>query len=72
MHLRDRMKDGGWSEGLGEGNTDFAAIARALHGVGFEGDAMIELAHEKDFLRTRPLRETWKLSRNFVKQVLDY
>ncbi|MGA2661777.1 MAG: sugar phosphate isomerase/epimerase family protein [Verrucomicrobiota bacterium] len=72
MHLRDQKQDGRWSEALGEGDTDFAAIGRALHEIGFDGDAVIELAHEKDFQRTRPLRETWKLSRNFVKQVLGY
>jgi sugar phosphate isomerase/epimerase len=72
MHLRDQKKDGRWSEGLGEGDTDFAAIGRALHEIGFEGDAVIELAHERDFQPTRPLRETWKLGRSFVKQVLGY
>lgn len=72
MHLRDQKKDGRWSEGLGEGSTDFAAIGRALHEIGFQGDAVIELAHENGFQPTRPLRETWKRSRSFVKQVLGY
>ncbi len=72
MHLRDQKKDGRWSEALGEGDTDFAAIGRALHDVGFQGDAVIELAHERGFQLTRPLRETWKLSRHFVKQTLEY
>ncbi len=72
LHLRDQKKDGRWSEGLGEGDTDFAAIGQALREVGFQGDAVIELAHEKGFHLTRPLRDTWKLSRNFVKQVLGY
>ena len=72
MHLRDQKPDGRWSEALGEGVTDFAAIGRALHEVGFDGDAVIELAHERDFQRTRPLRETWRLSRRFVKRVIGY
>lgn len=72
LHLRDQKKDGGWSEALGEGDADFAAIGRALHDVGFEGDAVIELAHEKGFQLARPLRETWKLSRRFIKQELRY
>jgi len=72
MHLRDQKQDGRWSEALGEGVTDFAAIGRALHEVGFDGDAVIELAHERDFQRTRPLRETWQLSRSFVKRVMGY
>jgi sugar phosphate isomerase/epimerase len=72
LHLRDQKKDGRWSEGLGEGDTDFAAIGQALHEIGFEGDAVIELAHETGFQLTRRLRETWMLSRHFVKQVLRY
>ncbi|MGA2658842.1 MAG: sugar phosphate isomerase/epimerase family protein [Verrucomicrobiota bacterium] len=67
IHLRDQNQDGRWSEGLGAGDTDFPAIGRALHEIGFQGDAVIELAHEKGFQPTRPLRETWTLSRNFVK-----
>ena len=35
MHLRDQKKDGRWSEGLGEGDTDFAAIGQALHDIAF-------------------------------------
>jgi sugar phosphate isomerase/epimerase len=72
LHLRDQTKDGRWSEGMGEGNTDYAAIGQALRAVGFAGDAVIELAHESGFQPTRPLRETWKLSRTFVKQALGY
>jgi sugar phosphate isomerase/epimerase len=72
LHLRDQKKDGRWSEGMGEGDTDFAAIGEALRGVGFTGDAVIELAHEKGFQPTRPLRETWKLSRSCVKRTLGY
>ena len=72
LHLRDQKKDGRWSEGMGEGNTDFVAIGQALREVGFAGDAVIELAHEGGFQPTRPLRETWKLSRTFVKQALGY
>ncbi len=72
LHLRDQKKDGRWSEGMGDGDTDFAAIGRALREVGFAGDAVIELAHERGFRPTRPLRETWKLSRAFVKRTLGY
>jgi hypothetical protein len=53
-------------------NSSFSAPSRALHDIGFQGDAVIELAHEKGFQPTRPLRETWKLNRNFVKHVLGY
>lgn len=72
LHLRDQNADGTWSEALGEGTTDFAAIAQALHAANFEGNANIELAHEPDFTPTRPLRESLRMSREFVKNVLGY
>jgi sugar phosphate isomerase/epimerase len=72
MHLRDQKKDGRWSEALGEGDTDFAAIAAALRQIHFRGHAVIELAHESDFKPTRPLRESLKMSRDFVRRVLGY
>jgi sugar phosphate isomerase/epimerase len=72
LHLRDQKSDGRWSEGMGEGDMDYAAIAQALHETGFAGDAIIELAHERDFQPTRPLRETLKLSRQFVRRVFGW
>jgi len=72
LHLRDQKADGRWSEGMGEGDMDYAAIAQALHDVGFAGDAIIELAHERDFQPTRPLGETLKLSRQFVRRVFGW
>ncbi|MDP3072566.1 MAG: sugar phosphate isomerase/epimerase [Opitutaceae bacterium] len=72
LHLRDQSKDGKWVEAIGEGDTDFAGIAAALNDVGFAGDAIIELAHEKTFKLTRPLRESVKLSREFVRTTLGY
>ena len=72
LHLRDQHRDGRWSEALGEGAADFAAIGRALHEVRFQGAAVIELAHEKDFQLTRPLHQTWKISRDFVRRALGY
>jgi len=72
VHLRDQRADGRWSEALGEGVTDFGSIGKALRDVKFQGDAVIELAHEADFKPTRPLRESLKLSREFVRRVLGY
>jgi len=71
LHLRDQYKDGRWSEALGEGDMDYAAIGRALREVKFSGIAVIELAHESKFEITRPLRESWKISRNYARQMLD-
>jgi len=72
MHIRDQKADGTWSEAVGEGNMDYAGIAQALHAIPFTGDAVIELAHEKGFQLTRPLREDWKISREFVHRTLGY
>lgn len=72
LHLRDQHANGRWSEALGEGNMDYVAIAKALREVRFAGPAVIELAHERDFTPTRPLRESLKRSRQFVRKVFGY
>ncbi len=72
LHLRDQKSDGRWSEAMGEGDTDYVAIGKALHDMNFRGDAVIELAHEGDFKPTRPIRESLKISREFVRKVLGY
>jgi len=72
LHLRDQDADGRWTEALGEGDMDYAAIAAALREVGFSGPAVIELAHEADFQPTRPLRESLKLSREYVRAVMGF
>jgi sugar phosphate isomerase/epimerase len=72
LHLRDQRADGRWSEALGEGDGDFAAVRAALEEIGFAGDAVIELAHEADFEPTRPIRESLKMSREFVREALGY
>jgi sugar phosphate isomerase/epimerase len=72
LHLRDQKQDGRWSEALGEGDLDYAAIAAALREIDFRGHAVIELAHERDFKPTRPLRESLRMSRDYVRRVLGY
>jgi sugar phosphate isomerase/epimerase len=72
LHLRDQKKDGRWSEAMGEGDMDYPAIAQALREIKFQGHAVIELAHEGDFKPTRPLRESLKMSREFVRKTLGY
>jgi len=72
LHLRDQHADGRWSEALGEGEEDFAAVRAALEEIDFRGDAVIELAHEADFEPTRPIRESLKISRDFVRDALGY
>jgi len=72
MHLRDQKADGSWSEAMGQGITDFAAVGKELHKMGYSGDMAIELAHEKNFARTRPLRESLKMSREYVRRMMGY
>ncbi len=50
----------------------FLGAAAALKDISFRGHAVIELAHERDFKPTRPLRESLKKSRQFVRKVLGY
>jgi sugar phosphate isomerase/epimerase len=70
-HLRDQKADGQWPEAMGEGVTDYAAIAAALRKAGFQGDLAIELAHPKDLKLTRPLRDSLRLSREYVRRTTD-
>jgi len=72
LHLRDQKADGKWSEAMGEGDMDYAAIGQALRDVGFRGPAVIELAHEANFKPTRPLRESLKMSREYVRTTMGY
>lgn len=72
LHLRDQKADGKWSEALGEGDMDYEGIARALEAIPFSGYAVVELAHERDFTPTRPIRESLRMSREFVRKTLGY
>ena len=72
LHLRDEYADGRWSESLGEGDMDYVAIGEALREIGFAGDAAIELAHERGFELTRPLRESLRMSRDCVRETLGW
>ncbi|MFH1924691.1 MAG: sugar phosphate isomerase/epimerase [Planctomycetota bacterium] len=72
LHLRDQKSDGAWSEAMGEGDMDYVGIGKALRKVNFTGDAVIELAHERGFQLTRPLRESLKISRQYVRSTLGY
>ncbi len=72
LHLRDQKADGKWSEAMGEGATDYVAIGKALAEIGFSGHAVIELAHEGNFKPTRPLGESFKISREFVRRTMGF
>jgi len=69
MHLRDN-KNGRWTEALGEGDVDYASLARTLREIDFNGWIVVELAHEKDFKKTRSLSESLRLSREHLLKTL--
>ncbi len=68
LHLRDQYADGRWSEALGEGVVDFAEIGDTLEEIHFTGDVIIELAFENGFEPTRPLKESLRMSRDYLKK----
>ncbi len=71
LHLRDQLANGKWPESLGEGNVDFREIAGVLKDIGFRGDEVVELAHENGFVITRPLRESLKMSREYIRKTMN-
>ncbi len=72
MHLRDQNNDGKWPESIGEGNVDFKSIGAVLNQIAFKGDLVIELAHEDGFVPTRPIGESLKMSRNYLRETMGY
>lgn len=70
MHLRDQKASGKWAEAMGEGVTDFPAIAKALKQCNYKGRAAVELAFDEP--TTRPVLETWKMSRSYVKKTFNW
>jgi len=72
LHVRDQKADGTWSEAVGEGSMDYPAIGRALQNGHFSGIAVIELAHERGFTLTRPLRESLRMSREYMRRTLGF
>jgi len=72
LHIRDQNADGTWSQAVGEGDMDYVAIGQALRVSCFSGDAVIELAHESNFKLTRPLRDSLRMSRNYIRKTLNF
>jgi sugar phosphate isomerase/epimerase len=72
LHIRDQYLNGEWSESVGEGNTDFHGVANELEKIKFKGVATVELAFPKEFKPTRPLKESWKMSRQAVRKQFGY
>lgn len=72
IHLRDQLSNGLWPESLGEGDVDFVEIGEVLHSIDFDGDLVIELAHEGGFVPTRPIKESLKMSREYMRETMAY
>ena len=72
MHIRDQYQDGTWTEYVGQGVTDFPAMAAALRSVDFKGRAAIELAFPAKYVPKNPLAEDWKRSREYVKTTFGW
>jgi sugar phosphate isomerase/epimerase len=70
LHLRDQLKNGKWPEAMGEGDVDFKEIGGVLKEISFEGTAIIELAFENGFIPTRPIRESLKMSREYMRRTM--
>ena len=70
MHIRDQNANGKWTEAVGEGVTDFPAIAKALHNINYSGRAAIELAFNDP--PVKEVKESWKTSREYVKKVFEW
>lgn len=71
-HLRDRKADGNWAEAMGEGVVDYAGVARELRAANFKGTLVIELTSSTGRLPERPLRDCFKLSRDYVRRVMGW
>jgi sugar phosphate isomerase/epimerase len=70
MHIRDQDANGKWTEAVGEGVTDFPAIARALQEISYNGKAAVELAFEGQ--PVKPVRQSWKTSRDYVNKIFGW
>lgn len=70
LHIRDQDARGKWTHAVGEGVTDFPAIAKALKKAKFKGRAAIELAFEEPV--QGDIKDDWKKSRNYVRKVFGW
>ena len=71
MHLRDLDSKGEWTEVPGEGTIDFKNVAAALKESAFSGSIAIELAFPNNFKPSRPIKDSWKVSREFIEKTFN-
>ena len=70
MHIRDQYANGKWTEYVGEGVTDFPAIAKALKDINYTGKAAIELAFDEP--PKNLIKQDWKLSLDYVRKTFNW
>lgn len=70
LHLRDQHENGKWTEYVGEGVTDFTAIAQALKEAKFDDEVAIELASDEP--PKNSMKVNWKKSREFVRNIFGW
>lgn len=68
LHIRNSV-NGVWSESLGDGDVDYAAVTRLLQQMKYKGLLAVELAYEKETKTTRSLEEDLKISREYAQRV---
>ncbi|MFN3649565.1 MAG: sugar phosphate isomerase/epimerase family protein [Armatimonadota bacterium] len=69
LHLRN-SRGKVWSEELGDGDLDHRRIAAILKEQRFRGPLIVELAIEQGTPQTRPLVESQRISRAYLREVL--
>ncbi|MDE3165204.1 MAG: TIM barrel protein [Acidobacteriota bacterium] len=70
IHLRNSV-DGVWTEDLGPGDVDYAAVARSFLAIGYDGYLCVELGYAKETKVTRSLVENLRRSREFVERTFE-
>jgi inosose dehydratase len=70
LHIRNSVSNV-WSESLGDGDVDYAAVTKLLKQIKYKGLLAVELAYEKDTKPTRGLEEDLKISREYAQKVFE-
>lgn len=70
LHLRDYHIGGDRTEALGEGDADYAELARILEETGFDGDGVVELALPQGKDPVRPVDELLRISREHLRETM--
>jgi inosose dehydratase len=70
LHVRNSVKDV-WSESLGDGDVDYAAVTKLLKQMKYRGLIAVELAYEKETKPSRSLEEDLKISREYAEKAFE-